>query len=142
MSGLNQCNLIGNLGNTPEVRYTQSGTAVCNLRLAVNERKKKGDEWVDHCEWIDVVCWDKTAENVGQHLDKGSQIHVTGRLQTREYKDKEGNDRKATEVVADRVLFLGGKSGAKSSSPPRTEKPMDQAAPPPSSDAPPDDLPF
>lgn len=135
-NGLNQVNLIGNLGATPEVRRTKSGTAVCNLRLACNERKKDGDGWRDHCEWVEVVCWDKTAENVGQHLDKGSQIHVTGRLQTREFDDKDGNKRKATEVVADRVLFLGSKrdGGASSPSALRTEK-----AAPPDGD---EDLPF
>lgn len=106
-SGINKVTLVGNLGATPEVRYTQGGTAVCNLRLACNERRKKGDAWEDHTEWVDVVCWDKTAENVGQYLDKGRQIYVEGRLQTREYTDKEGAKRFKTEVVAGQVLFLG-----------------------------------
>lgn len=109
--GVNKVILVGNLGKDPEVRYIQSGTAVCTLRLAVSERRKDdADNWKDHTEWMDVVTWGKTAENVGEYLSKGSQVYVEGRLQTREYKDKDGNERRATEVVASQVLFVGGKS--------------------------------
>lgn len=107
--GVNKVILVGNLGKDPEVRFTQSGNAVCNLRLACSERKKDGDSWVDHTEWVDVVTFGKTAENVGQYLSKGRQIYVEGRLQTRKWKDRDGNDRWSTEVVANRVNFLGGR---------------------------------
>lgn len=107
-SGVNKAILVGNLGKAPEVRYTQSGTAVCNLRLAITERRKDGDGWKDATEWLDVVLFGKTAENAGQYLDKGRQVYVEGRIQTREYKDKDGNQRRSTEVVADRLVFLGG----------------------------------
>lgn len=107
--GVNKVILVGNLGKDPEVRYIQSGNAVCTLRLAITERRKDGENgWKDHTEWMDVVTWGKTAENAGQYLAKGRQIYVEGRIQTRQYKDKDGNDRYKTEVVANQVLFLGG----------------------------------
>ncbi len=107
--GVNKVILVGNLGKDPEVRYIQSGNAVCTLRLAMTERRKDGETgWKDHTEWMDVVTWGKTAENAGQYLAKGRQIYVEGRIQTRQYKDKDGNDRYKTEVVANQVLFLGG----------------------------------
>lgn len=124
--GVNRVFLVGNLGQDPEVRYTQSGTAVCNLRVAVGERRKEGDAWVDHTEWMTVVCFGKTAENVGQYLAKGRQVHVEGRLRTREYEDRDGNQRKATEVLASSVLFLGGGDseggGQRGGQPPREKK--------------------
>lgn len=109
--GVNTVILIGNLGRDPEVRYTQSGSAVCNLRMAITERRKDGEGWRDHTEWVTVVAFGKTAENAGQYLEKGRQIYVDGRLQTRSYKDKEGVEKWSTEVLADRVLFLGGPEG-------------------------------
>lgn len=107
--GVNKVILIGNLGRDPEVRYTQAGNAVCNLRLAVNERRKVDDEWKDATEWIDVVTFGKTAENVGQYLTKGRQVYVEGRMQTRKWKDRDGHDRWSTEVVAVRVNFIGSR---------------------------------
>jgi len=116
-NGVNMWVGIGNITKDIEVRYIASGNAVCTLRLACNERRKDGENgWKDHAEFIDVVCWGKTAENVGQYLAKGSQVYVEGRLQTREYDDKEGVKRWKTEVVANQVLFLdkpGAGAGAK-----------------------------
>ena len=106
--GVNKVILVGNLGRDPEVRYTQSGTAVSNLRLAVTEKRKEGDGWVDDTQWIDVVCFGRTAENAGQYLAKGRQVYAEGRMQTRKWTDKEGNDRWSTEVVAQRLVFLSG----------------------------------
>lgn len=146
--GVNKVILVGNLGKDPEVRFLNGGgaeaNAVCTLRLACNERRKDGDTWKDHTEWMDVVVWGKSAENVGQHLHKGSQVYVEGRLQTRQYKDKEGHDRWRTEVVANQVVFLGGGNGAdtsqRSAQAPKTQQP---SSPPPAEggfiD---DDLPF
>ena len=110
-SGVNKVILIGNLGRDPEVRYTQSGAAVSNLRVAVTEKSKEGEEWVDKTEWVDVVCFGRTAENVGQYLAKGRQIYAEGRLQTRKWTDRDGNDRWSTEVVANRIVFLGSQGG-------------------------------
>ena len=111
-TGLNKAMLIGNLGQDPEVRYTQGGNAVCNLRLALNERRKEGDGWKDHVEWMTVVCFGKTAENAGQYLSKGRQVFVEGRLQTRKWTDKQGVDHYSTEVVAFELKFLGGRDDA------------------------------
>ena len=107
-NGVNKCIIIGNLGRDPEVSFSQSGTAVCNLRVAVGERRKQGDQWRDHTEWVSVTAFGKTAENIGQYMSKGRQIYVEGRLQTRKYTDKQGVEKWSTEVVAREVLFLGG----------------------------------
>ncbi len=115
-NGVNKVTLIGNLGRDPEVRYTQSGTAVCNITVAIGERRKDGDEWKEHTEWVNCVCFGKTAENVGQYLSKGRQVYVDGRMQTRKYQDKNGQDRWTTEVVANQVLFLGNKGSSDNSS--------------------------
>lgn len=110
MSGVNKVILIGNLGADPELRYTTGGTAVCTLRLAVNERwKNKEGEWGDRVEWVTVVVWNKQAESCSEYLSKGRQIYVEGRLQTRNWEDKEGVKRWSTEVVAATVRFLGSK---------------------------------
>jgi single-strand DNA-binding protein len=155
--GVNKVILIGNLGKDPEVRYTQSGTAVSNLRLAVTERRKDGDGWKDQTEWIDVVCFGKTAENVGQYLQKGRQIYVDGRMQTRSYKDKEGVEKWRTEVVANEVVFIGGREdgpprerpaggggggGGGGGRPQRDAPPADDQGAPPEQGFYDDDLPF
>lgn len=106
-NGVNSVTLIGNLGKDPEVRYSDKGTAVCNMRIAITEREKRGDAYEDVTEWVDVVCFGKTAENCGQYLKKGRQVYVNGKMQTRSY-EKDGQKRYATEVKAFRVNFLGG----------------------------------
>ena len=107
---------IGNLGRDPEVRTTNSGSSVCNFSIACNERRKDRDgNWTDHTEWINVVTFGKTAENVGRFLTKGRQVYVEGRLQTRKWQDRDGNDRWSTEVVAEKVQFLGSKGGDRDS---------------------------
>ncbi len=106
-TGFNRVSLIGNLGKDPEVRQTQSGTAVGTLRLGVTERRKEGDDYKDHTEWVSVVCFGKTAENASKYLQKGRQVFVEGKLQTRTWEDKTGVTRYTTEVVANQLLFLG-----------------------------------
>ncbi len=111
---INKVILIGNLGADPELRYTSGGTAVANLRLATSRRwtNKDGSQQED-TQWHQVVVWGKQGESCKEHLSKGRQVYVEGRLQTRSWEDKEGNKRYTTEVVANQVLFLGGKgSGA------------------------------
>ena len=106
--GVNKVLLIGNVGRDPELRRTGAGTSVTNLRLAVSERRRDGHgEWREYTDWITVVCFGRTAENVGDHVRKGKLLFVEGRLQSRNFKDKTGSERWTTEVVADRVVFLG-----------------------------------
>jgi single-strand DNA-binding protein len=107
--GVNRVTLIGNVGRDPEVRTTSSGLPVTNIRLAISERRRDGGgDWREYTDWITVVCFGRTAENVGDHVGKGKLLFVEGRLQNRNFKDKEGHERWTTEVVADRVIFLGG----------------------------------
>ena len=108
-AGVNKVIIVGNLGRDPDVRFSQSGNAVCKLNVAVTERQKVGEKWEDRTEWVRVVTFGKTAENAGQYLQKGRQIYVEGRLQTSSYKDKEsGVEKYTTEVIANQVLVLGG----------------------------------
>jgi single-strand DNA-binding protein len=112
MASLNKVMILGNLGQDPELRNTTSGKAVATLRVATT------DNWTDasgqrqeRTEWHTVVVWGRTAENCKQYLAKGRAVFVEGRLQTRKWQDKEGHDRYSTEIVADRVQFVGGGSG-------------------------------
>jgi single-strand DNA-binding protein len=106
--GVNKVILIGNLGRDPDLRYTQAGTAVCNMRLATNESYQNQDgETVQRTEWHTVVAWDRLAEICDEYLQKGSQVYFEGKLQTREWEDENGNTRYSTEVKARDVTFLG-----------------------------------
>lgn len=111
---VNKVILVGNLGKDPETRTANSGNMVCNLTLATSERVKQGDEWVKQTEWHRVVCFGKTAENVARFCTKGKQLYVEGRIQTRKWQDKDGNDKWSTEVVARDIRFLGGKGDSDS----------------------------
>lgn len=114
MASVNKVILIGFLGKDPEVRYTGTGKAVCNLSLATTESWTGGDGVKqEKTEWHRLVAWGKTAELCGEHLAKGRQVYFEGKLQTREYDDKNGVKRSQTEVVVDRMVFLssGGGSG-------------------------------
>ena len=108
MASLNKVFLIGNLTKSPELRYTPSGTAVADLRLAVNRAytTQSGEKREDTC-FLTVVVWGKQAETCGEYLDKGSPILVEGRLQTRDWETKDGQKRNVVEVVAERVQFMG-----------------------------------
>jgi single-strand DNA-binding protein len=108
MASLNKVFLIGNLVRPPELRYTPSGTAVADLRIAVNRSftTQTGEKRDDTC-FLTIVVWGKQAEACGEYLDKGRPIMVEGRLQTREWETKDGQKRNVVEVVADRVQFLG-----------------------------------
>ena len=110
--GINKVILIGNLGQDPELRYTGSGTAVCNMRLATNESYKDADgNMVDKTEWHSVVAWSRLAEICGQYLKKGSQVYFEGSLQTRSYDDRDGNTRYVTEIKAREMMMLSGREG-------------------------------
>ncbi|MBI2461943.1 MAG: single-stranded DNA-binding protein [Candidatus Rokubacteria bacterium] len=113
MVSLNKVFLIGNLTRAPELRYTPSGTAVSDLRLAVNRAyTTQSGEKRQETSFLTVVVWGKQAETCGEYLDKGSPVLVEGRLQTREWEGKDGQRRNVVEVVADRVQFLGRARGA------------------------------
>jgi single-strand DNA-binding protein len=105
---VNKVILVGNLGADPEVRQTNSGMQVANLRIATSERAKGQDgEWSDHTEWHRVVCFGKTAENVARFLKKGRQVYVEGKLRTTKFQ-KDGVDKWSTEIIAFNVSFLAG----------------------------------
>jgi single-strand DNA-binding protein len=129
MAGINKIILVGNLGKDPEVRYAQSGIAVCKLRLAVTERVKDGDDgWKDATEWFTITTFGKTAENAGQYLQKGRQVYVEGRLKSDKYKDKEGVERTSVEVIANTLQYLGSGAGQKGRTPSTDGEPLDGAA--------------
>lgn len=108
-SGINKVILIGRLGKDPEVRYTTSGGAVTNFTMATSESwTDKGGQKQERTEWHRIVVWGKLGELCGQYLAKGRQAFVEGRLQTREWQDKDNNKRYTTEIVAMNVQFLGG----------------------------------
>lgn len=108
---VNKVILVGRLGQDPEVRFTQGGTAVANLRIATDETwKDQSGERQQRTEWHRVVAWSKLAEICGQYLSKGRLVYIEGRLQTRSWEDREGNKRYTTEVRADNMVMLGGRS--------------------------------
>ncbi|HEX3290608.1 MAG TPA: single-stranded DNA-binding protein [Gaiella sp.] len=110
MASINRVVLVGNLTKDPELRHTPSGTAVCNLRLAVNTRRKdETGQWVDKPNYFDITVWGNQGERCAQYLSKGRPVGVDGRLEWREWETPEGNKRQAVEVVADSVQFLGGR---------------------------------
>ena len=100
---LNQCNFIGRAGRDPEMRYSQSGTAVTNFSLAVGYKYKDNE----NTEWVNVVAFGKLAELVDQYVNKGKQLFVSGRMQTEQWESKDGSKRVTTKIIADKVQFLG-----------------------------------
>ena len=111
--GINKVILIGNLGKDPEVRFTPGGQAVANFNIATSESwtDKNSGQKQERTEWHRIVVWGKLAELCGEYLKKGRQCYVEGRLQTREWTDKEGQKKYTTEIVANTVQFLGGGGG-------------------------------
>ena len=111
--GVNKVTLIGNLGADPEVRYTANGSAVANVSLATAEswKDRESGETQERTEWHRVVFFSRLAEIVGEYLKKGSQVYIEGRLQTRKWQDRDGNDRYTTEIVANEMQMLGGRGG-------------------------------
>ena len=109
MAAYSRTVVVGNLGNDPEVKYTQGGQAVCELSIAVNETwTDKDGQRQERTEWFRAKVWGKTAENCGEYLKKGREVLVEGRMQSRKYTDKEGIERTVWELNADKVVFLGG----------------------------------
>src|SRR5687768_1931100 len=112
MASVNKVILIGNLGADPETRYLPSGDAVTNIRIATTDTwKDKSGEKQEHTEWHRIAFFGKTAEIAGEYLKKGSPVYVEGRIRTRKWQDKEGQERFSTEIVADRMQLLGARGG-------------------------------
>jgi len=153
--GINKAIIVGTLGQDPEVKYTASGSAVVNVSVATNEswKDKQTGEQVEKTEWHRIVMFNKLAEIAAQYLKKGSQAYFEGKIQTRKWQDQSGNDRYSTEIVANDMQMLGGRSqGAGNSVPfePSSQQPRQQQKPAANTNAPDtapiddgfDDIPF
>ena len=133
---VNKAILIGNLGGDPEVRYTQSGTAVANFSVATKEKwKDKDGQLQEQTEWHKIVAFARLGEICGEYLSKGSKVYIEGRIQTRQWEDKDGNKRYTTEIVAREMKMLdsrGQQSGGGYEAPPVPEPtvPSDMEEPP------------
>ena len=123
MASVNKVILVGNLGRDPETRYTTGGDAVTNIRVATTDTwKDKNGEKQERTEWHTVVFFGRQAEIAGEYLKKGRQVYIEGRLQTRKWQDKEGQDRYTTEIVADRMQMLGNREGSGAPAPEMAER--------------------
>ena len=111
---MNKAMLIGRLGQDPELKHTTSGTAVCNFSVATDSSYKQNDSWEEKTEWHRVVVFGSLAETVTKYLSKGSTCFVEGRLQTRKYQDRDGNERSTTEIVAQTVKFMDSRNSSQS----------------------------
>lgn len=144
--GINKVILVGYLGSDPEVKYMPSGGAVANVSIATTEswKDKQSGEKQERTEWHRVVFFQRLAEIAGEYLRKGAQVYVEGRLQTRKWQDKAGQDRYTTEIVASDMQMLGGRSGAsgESSFPSSEPSSKSNSAPPPPMYDFDDDIPF
>ena len=127
--GVNKVILIGNLGGDPELRQTPSGTSVATFTLATNESWTDRDgQRQERTEWHRVVAWAKLAEICGQYLRKGRQVYIEGRLTTRSWEDRQGNQRKTTEIIAQQMLMLGGRGSEQAGGAPDEGEAPDFAA--------------
>ena len=155
MASFNRVILLGNLTRDPEIRYTSGGTAVTDIGLAVNDRRKGADgHWVEETTFVDVTLWGRTAEVAGEYLSKGSPVFIEGRLKLDTWQNNEGQKRSKLHVVCERMQLIGGRgAGGGGGRPPQQRQQNDaysQAAPPDDSygappaggGAPDDDIPF
>ena len=111
MASLNQCNFIGNITKDPETRFMPNGDAVCNFSIACNETyKDKNGQKQEKVEYVNIVMYRKLAEIAGEYLKKGAPVYISGAFRTRKWQNKEGQDRYSTEIVANEMQMLGGKS--------------------------------
>jgi single-strand DNA-binding protein len=133
MAGINKVILVGNLGKDPEVRYLEGGTAVANFPIATSEtyKDRTSGEKKTITEWHNIVVWRGLAEIAEKYLKKGNQVYIEGKLRTRQWQDKDGNNRYTTEVVGDNMQMLGGKrddsSPSNSNNPSQAEPPIDKS---------------
>jgi single-strand DNA-binding protein len=116
---INRVVISGNLTRDPELRSTPGGTSVCSLRVAVNSRRKEGDQWVDKPNYFDVTVWGTQGENCAQYLSKGRPVAIDGRLNWREWDAQDGSKRQSVDIIADSVQFLGTRDSAQVNGGPR-----------------------
>ena len=144
--GINKVILVGNLGADPETRYMPSGGAVTNLSIATSEswKDKQTGEQKERTEWHKVAMFNRLAEIAAEYLRKGSQVYIEGKLRTRKWQDRDGNDRYTTEVIADEMQMLGGRGGGGGSAPMSSGQDSGPPSAPPQSgpDDFDDDIPF
>ena len=146
--GINKVIIVGNLGGDPETRYMPSGSAVTNLTVATNEswKDKQTGEQKDRTEWHKVAMFNRLAEIAAEYLRKGSQVYIEGKLRTRKWQDKNGQDRWTTEIIADEMQMLGGRGAGGGSAPMGSSGSGDSgpssAPPQPGPDDFDDDIPF
>jgi single-strand DNA-binding protein len=155
MASFNRVILVGNLTRDPELRYIPSGTAVSEIGLAVNDRVKKGDQWVDETTFVDITLWGRTAEVANEYLSKGSNILIEGRLKLDSW-EKDGQKRSKLRVVADKMQMLGSRgegaggsrgasrpaAGARNTQQPEQESYDDFSSAPSGGGFPDDEIPF
>lgn len=144
MASYNRVILVGNVTRDVDVRFTKTGTPVTDLGLAVNDRVKKNDEWVDETTFLDVTLWGRTAEIAGEYLSKGSPVLIEGRLKLDTW-EQDGQKRYKLHVVGERMQMLGGKGGGGGGGGPRRESTSAEqavASSEPAETTPHDDIPF
>ena len=141
--GINKVILVGNLGADPETRYMPSGSAVTNLSIATSEqwKDKQSGEQKERTEWHKVAMFNRLAEIAAEYLRKGSQVYIEGKLRTRKWQDRDGNDRWTTEIIADEMQMLGGRGGG-GAAPMSSGSGPSSAPPQPPADDFDDDIPF
>jgi single-strand DNA-binding protein len=143
---MNQVQLIGRLTRDSQLKYTNSGMAIGEFALAVNDRKKQGDDWKEVVSYFDVTLFGRMAEGINQYLTKGKQIGVTGKLEQQRWQNQEGQNRSRVVVIAQHVDLLGGERGEGQSRPPMhdtsTPKPAQGSGVQDPGDEFPDDIPF
>ncbi len=145
--GVNKVIIVGNLGGDPDTKYMPSGSAVTNLTVATNEswKDKQTGEQKDRTEWHKVAMFGRLAEIAAEYLRKGSQVYIEGKLRTRKWTDKQGNDRYTTEIIADEMQMLGGRGGGGAPAmggPPTSSAPPQGSSGPAGGDDFDDDIPF
>jgi single-strand DNA-binding protein len=136
VASFNQVAICGNLTRDVEVKYLQSGTAVATLGLAINEKRKQGENWVEETIFVDVTCWGRTAEVAGEYLKKGAPVLIGGRLKFDQW-EKDGKKGSKLSVVCDKLQMLGGKGGGGGEREDEYPQAAPKAAAPPA-----DDIPF
>ena len=146
-SNINRVVITGNLTRDPELRSTGSGMAVCSLRIASNSRRKDASgNWVEKPNYFDITVWGAQGENCAQYLSKGRPVAIDGRLDWREWEDKQGNKRQSVDIIADSVQFLGSREGGENGGrfTPQSDVPADTAdfASAPAGSTGDDDIPF
>jgi single-strand DNA-binding protein len=144
MAGINKVILVGNLGRDPEIRYFQDGTAVANFSIATSDSwtDKQSGEKKERTEWHRIVAFRRLAEICGEYLSKGRQVYIEGKLQTREWEDKDGNRRFTTEIVAQTMQMLGSREGGGAGRQDDYYQPPGGAAPQSGGPETEDDIPF